>query len=409
MTPVPTTSRALRPSLWIEQGQVFTWDQTLLPFEREAICLSSSEDCACAIARMQVRGAPLIGAVAALGMAMAVREALAKYPEGYREAGWLDALAKALLASRPTAVNLAWAVNQVIRAVEVAASELHQQGSRLLADRAWQRAIAIVEEDRVCNAAIGIQTQKVLLEHAAGRDASKPFQILTHCNAGSLATVDWGTATAAIYQLHAQGFALHVWVDETRPRNQGASLTAYELADAGIPHTVIADNAGGLLMMKGWVDAVIVGCDRVCANGDVVNKIGTYLKALSAKAHGVPFWVACPESSIDMNCPSGMQVTIEERSSLELSQIRGRPLASGKGNGAADAGGGGDGGCAVGGGDEVGGGDDGQLRKPILVEIMQAGQACYNPGFDITPAALVSGLITEAAVLNPMRLREALA
>ncbi|NDB12756.1 MAG: S-methyl-5-thioribose-1-phosphate isomerase, partial [Betaproteobacteria bacterium] len=315
----------------------------------------------------------------------------------------------ALLASRPTAVNLAWAVNQVIRAVEVAASELHQQGSRLLADRAWQRAIAIVEEDRVCNAAIGIQTQKVLLEHAAGRDASKPFQILTHCNAGSLATVDWGTATAAIYQLHAQGFALHVWVDETRPRNQGASLTAYELADAGIPHTVIADNAGGLLMMKGWVDAVIVGCDRVCANGDVVNKIGTYLKALSAKAHGVPFWVACPESSIDMNCPSGMQVTIEERSSLELSQIRGRPLASGKGNGAADAGGGGDGGCDVGGGDEVGGGDDGQLRKPILVEIMQAGQACYNPGFDITPAALVSGLITEAAVLNPMRLREALA
>jgi len=404
MTPFPMTKKTLRPTLWIEHREVFTWDQTKLPFEREAIRLSSSQDCAHAIASMQVRGAPLIGAVAALGMAMAISEALAKNPQGYREAGWLNALANALLATRPTAVNLAWALGQVSAAVETLASAQAKQGGQpaaspaaspadALADRAWQRAIAIVEEDRACNAAIGIQTQKVLLEHAAGRDASKPFQILTHCNAGALATVDWGTATAAIYQLHAQGFALHVWVDETRPRNQGASLTAYELADAGIPHTVIADNAGGLLMMKGLVDAVIVGCDRVCANGDVVNKIGTYLKALAAKAHGIPFWVACPASSIDMNCPSGMQVTIEERSSRELSQIRGRPLTAGNGNGTADG----------------RGGDDGQLCKPILVEIMQAGQACYNPGFDITPAALVSGLITEHAVLNPVRLQETLA
>jgi methylthioribose-1-phosphate isomerase len=275
-----------------------------------------------------------------------------------------------------------------------------------LADQAWQRAIALVEEDRACNAAIGVQTQGVLRKLAAACNASRPLQILTHCNAGALATVDWGTATAGIYQLHAQGLALHVWVDETRPRNQGASLTAYELADAGIPHTVIADNAGGLLMMKGLVDAVIVGCDRVCANGDVVNKIGTYLKALAAKAHGIPFWVACPESSIDMNCPSGMQVTIEERSSLELSQVRGRPIEAEQGN----ADGSGHGMMSSGNSHRCGkAGGAREPHKTVVVEIMQTGQACYNPGFDITPAGLVSGLITERAVLNPMRLQQALA
>ncbi len=402
------TTKPLRPTLWIEQRQVFTWDQTRLPFEREVICLENSQDCARAIASMQVRGAPLIGAVAALGMAMAIREALAKHPGCYREAGWLDTLAKALLATRPTAVNLAWAVGQVsasvnailqastidqeppteeLKADRVAYSRPNRPGNAIadsmasaLAEQAWQRALDLVDDDRNCNAAIGLQTQHVLLKHARGQTASRPLQILTHCNAGALATVDWGTATAGIYQLHAQGIALHVWVDETRPRNQGASLTAYELADAGIPHTVIADNAGGLLMMRGLVDAVMVGCDRVCANGDVVNKIGTYLKALAAKAHGIPFWVACPASSIDMSCPSGMDVNIEERSALELSQIRGLPVHPQQ-----------------------------TLRQPILVEIMQEGQICYNPGFDITPAALVSGLITEHALINPFKLREAFA
>jgi len=402
------TTKPLRPTLWIEQRQVFTWDQTRLPFEREVICLENSQDCARAIASMQVRGAPLIGAVAALGMAMAIREALAKHPGCYREAGWLDTLAKALLATRPTAVNLAWAVGQVsasvnailqastidqeppteeLKADRVAYSRPNRPGNAIadsmasaLAEQAWQRALDLVDDDRNCNAAIGMQTQHVLLKHARGQTASRPLQILTHCNAGALATVDWGTATAGIYQLHAQGIALHVWVDETRPRNQGASLTAYELADAGIPHTVIADNAGGLLMMRGLVDAVMVGCDRVCANGDVVNKIGTYLKALAAKAHGIPFWVACPASSIDMSCPSGMDVNIEERSALELSQIRGLPVHPQQ-----------------------------TLRQPILVEIMQEGQICYNPGFDITPAALVSGLITEHALINPFKLREAFA
>ena len=402
------TTKPLRPTLWIEQGQVFTWDQTRLPFEREVICLENSQDCARAIASMQVRGAPLIGAVAALGMAMAIREALAKHPGCYREAGWLESLAKALLATRPTAVNLAWAVGQVsasvnailqastidqeppteeLKADRVAYSRPNRPGNAIadsmasaLAEQAWQRALDLVDDDRNCNAAIGMQTQHVLLKHARGQTASRPLQILTHCNAGALATVDWGTATAGIYQLHAQGIALHVWVDETRPRNQGASLTAYELADAGIPHTVIADNAGGLLMMRGLVDAVMVGCDRVCANGDVVNKIGTYLKALAAKAHGIPFWVACPASSIDMSCPSGMDVNIEERSALELSQIRGLPVHPQQ-----------------------------TLRQPILVEIMQEGQICYNPGFDITPAALVSGLITEHALINPFKLREAFA
>ena len=402
------TTKPLRPTLWIEQRQVFTWDQTRLPFERAVICLENSQDCARAIASMQVRGAPLIGAVAALGMAMAIREALAKHPGCYREAGWLDTLAKALLATRPTAVNLAWAVGQVsasvnailqastidqepptegLKADRVAYSMPNRPGNAIadsmasaLAEQAWQRALDLVDDDRNCNAAIGLQTQHVLLKHVRGQTASRPLQILTHCNAGALATVDWGTATAGIYQLHAQGIALHVWVDETRPRNQGASLTAYELADAGIPHTVIADNAGGLLMMRGLVDAVMVGCDRVCANGDVVNKIGTYLKALAAKAHGIPFWVACPASSIDMSCPSGMDVNIEERSALELSQIRGLPVHPQQ-----------------------------TLRQPILVEIMQEGQICYNPGFDITPAALVSGLITEHALINPFKLREAFA
>jgi len=408
MTSISMTTKPLRPTLWIEQRQVFTWDQTRLPFEREVICLENSQDCARAIASMQVRGAPLIGAVAALGMAMAIREALAKHPGCYREAGWLDTLAKALLATRPTAVNLAWAVGQVSASVNailqastidqepptedlktdrVAYSRPNRPGNAIadsmasaLAEQAWQRALDLVDDDRNCNAAIGLQTQHVLLKHARGQTASRPLQILTHCNAGALATVDWGTATAGIYQLHAQGIALHVWVDETRPRNQGASLTAYELADAGIPHTVIADNAGGLLMMRGLVDAVMVGCDRVCANGDVVNKIGTYLKALAAKAHGIPFWVACPASSIDMSCPSGMDVNIEERSALELSQIRGLPVHPQQ-----------------------------TLRQPILVEIMQEGQICYNPGFDITPAALVSGLITEHALINPFKLREAFA
>ena len=402
------TTKPLRPTLWIEQRQVFTWDQTRLPFERAVICLENSQDCARAIASMQVRGAPLIGAVAALGMAMAIREALAKHPGCYREAGWLESLAKALLATRPTAVNLAWAVGQVsasvnailqastidqeppteeLKADRVAYSRPNRPGNAIadsmasaLAEQAWQRALDLVDDDRNCNAAIGLQTQHVLLKHVRGQTASRPLQILTHCNAGALATVDWGTATAGIYQLHAQGIALHVWVDETRPRNQGASLTAYELADAGIPHTVIADNAGGLLMMRGLVDAVMVGCDRVCANGDVVNKIGTYLKALAAKAHGIPFWVACPASSIDMSCPSGMDVSIEERSALELSQIRGLPVHPQQ-----------------------------TLRQPILVEIMQEGQICYNPGFDITPAALVSGLITEHALINPFKLREAFA
>jgi methylthioribose-1-phosphate isomerase len=408
MTSISMTTKPLRPTLWIEQRQVFTWDQTRLPFEREVICLENSQDCVRAIAGMQVRGAPLIGAVAALGMAMAIREALAKHPGCYREAGWLESLAKALLATRPTAVNLAWAVGQVsasvnailqastidqeppteeLKADRVAYSRPNRPGNAIadsmasaLAEQAWQRALDLVDDDRNCNAAIGMQTQHVLLKHARGQTASRPLQILTHCNAGALATVDWGTATAGIYQLHAQGIALHVWVDETRPRNQGASLTAYELADAGIPHTVIADNAGGLLMMRGLVDAVMVGCDRVCANGDVVNKIGTYLKALAAKAHGIPFWVACPASSIDMSCPSGMDVNIEERSALELSQIRGLPVHPQQ-----------------------------TLRQPILVEIMQEGQICYNPGFDITPAALVSGLITEHALINPFKLREAFA
>jgi len=358
-------SRPLRPTLWIEQGRAFTWDQTKLPFERLAIALASSEDCAQAIAGMKVRGAPLIGAVAALGMAMAIDEALQEHPSSYLHSDWLGALAKPLLATRPTAVNLAWGIQQVCTAVSKAQDEYSLQ--------AWQSALALIEADKACNHAIGIQTQTVLRERAERATVQRPLNLLTHCNAGALATVDWGTATAAMYQLHAAGVPIHIWVDETRPRNQGASLTAYELADAGIPHTVIADNAGGLLMMRGLVDAVIVGCDRVCANGDVVNKIGTYLKALAAKAHNIPFWVACPRSTIDLNCANGLSVEIEERSAFELSRIRGRPVDR----------------------------SEDSAAFTLEVDIMSPGQNCYNPGFDITPAALVSALITEDAVISP--------
>ena len=363
-------SRTLRPTLWIDGKQALTWDQTRLPFERVAISLASSADCARAIAAMQVRGAPLIGAVAALGMAMAIDESLQQNPQARLQSDWLDALARPLLATRPTAVNLAWGIKQVCSAVSKA------QGEYSLA--AWQSAVALIEADVACNHAIGMQTQIALREQAAHATRERPLKLLTHCNAGALATVDWGTASAAMYQLHAAGVPLHVWVDETRPRNQGASLTAYELADAGIPHTVIADNAGGLLMMRGQVDAVIVGCDRVCANGDVVNKIGTYLKALAAKAHNIPFWVACPRSTIDLNCANGLAVAIEERSTLELSRVRGR---------------------LVDGGEDADG-------LTVEVDIMSPGQHCYNPGFDITPAALVSALITEDAVLSPHAIRD---
>ena len=262
-----------------------------------------------------------------------------------------------LQSARPTAVNLAWALQRLLR--HLLALPASQRG-----DAAWQEAGAIAEEDVQVNAAIGRHGLPLLQAVAARRPG--PVNVLTHCNAGWLATVDWGTATSPLYQAHAAGLPLHVWVDETRPRNQGASLTAWELAQAGVPHTLVADNAGGHLMQRGQVDIVIVGCDRVTARGDVCNKIGTYLKALAAQDNGVPFYVAMPTSTLDLALADGLrQIPIEERPAREVTHISGRDAAG----------------------------------TVVEVQLTAAGTPAANPAFDVTPARLVSGLITEHGVV----------
>jgi methylthioribose-1-phosphate isomerase len=337
-------------TLWLEGDRVLTLDQTLLPFQQTVIELTCWQDCARAIATMQVRGAPLIGVVAAYGVALGLRERL--------EPVAIASIAQALINTRPTAVNLRWAVDRVL-------GEVQKWPEAQRPEAAWQAACQIRDEDIACNAAIGrhgAQLWAPLLERA--NLAGRPLQVLTHCNAGALATVALGTALAPIYQLHQAGQPLHVWVDETRPRNQGASLTAWELQRAGVAHTVVADNAGGLLMMQGQVDVVIVGCDRVTANGDVVNKVGTYLKALAARAHGVPFHVACPTSTIDSHTATGLDVEIESRDPEELLFMHGSD-------------------------------GSGILRR---VRVVSPGSMALNPAFDITPAGLVDALITEHGV-----------
>ncbi|MBP8308623.1 MAG: S-methyl-5-thioribose-1-phosphate isomerase [Burkholderiaceae bacterium] len=331
-------------TLWIEpDGQLATWDQTRLPFESVVITLSDEAGCARAITSMQVRGAPLIGAVGAYGLALALRERADD--DGLAAA--LDRLGR----TRPTAVNLRWALERVRdRVSPLPAAER--------AAAAWEEAARICDDDVACNERIGRHGSALLetLQRRAG-----PVNILTHCNAGRLATVDHGTALAPVYALHAAGVAVHVWVDETRPRNQGAALTAWELAERGVPHTVIADNAGGLLMRQGRVDVVLVGCDRVAMNGDVANKVGTYLKALAAWDNHIPFYVACPVSTIDPWARSGDAIPIEERDPRELTHVGGRA-------------------------------PDGGILE---VQVVPDGSPALNPAFDITPARLVSALITE--------------
>ena len=345
-------SRTLRID---EDGVLRTLDQTLLPFERREIALRSVEDCHRAIASMQVRGAPLIGAVGAWGLALALRDdpSDAALHEAWR---WL-------LGARPTAVNLRWALDRAMRRVAPLPPVQRAQAAR-------GEAMAICEADADCNRRIG-EHGAVLLEAlrerlAPTRRAGAPLNVLTHCNAGRIATLDHGTALAPIYLLQQRGVPVHVWVDETRPRNQGASLTAWELAERGVPHTVIVDNAGGLLMRQGRVDAAIVGCDRVAANGDVANKIGTYLKALAARDCGLPFWVACPVSTIDPQAADGDAIPIEERDPREVTHVGGQ-LADGS----------------------VG-----------AVRVVPEGSPVANPGFDVTPARLVSGLVTEHGVFD---------
>ncbi len=343
-------------SLWLdERGRLLTRDQTRLPFEDVTIELADAEACAHAIRTMQVRGAPLIGAVAAHGLALALRA-------DPSDAGLARAHA-ALLATRPTAVNLRWALDRVAARVRGLAPEARAEAARAEAQR-------LCDEDVACNRAIGEHAAALLAPLRRGRE---PLQLLTHCNAGRIATVAHGTALAAVYALADAGVPVHVWVDETRPRNQGAGLTAWELGDRGIPHTVIPDNAAGLLMRQRRVDAAIVGCDRVAANGDVANKVGTYQKALAAADNGIPFYVACPVSTIDAGTADGDAITIEARDPREVTHIRGRGPQGGW----------------------------------VEVQLTPDGSPAWNPAFDVTPARLVARLVTErgafAATLEGVR------
>ncbi|MGS4946089.1 S-methyl-5-thioribose-1-phosphate isomerase [Meridianimarinicoccus sp. RP-17] len=344
-------------SIWRDgaTGDVRIIDQRWLPHDFPIATLDSLDDFATAIRDMWVRGAPLIGATAAYGIACE----MARDPSD-------AALARAydlLHATRPTAINLRWALD----AMRALLRPL-PPGDRAVA--AFAKAAAICDEDVETNRLIGEHGLAIIREIAATKAPGEAVNILTHCNAGWLATVDWGTATSPMYHAQAAGIPIHVWVDETRPRNQGAQLTAWEMAGAGIPHHLIVDNAGGHLMQHGQVDMVIVGTDRTTASGDVCNKIGTYLKALAAHDNGVPFYVALPSSTIDWTVSDGLtEIPIEERAGREVTHVYGRD-------------------------------DDGTAR---FVQISPDGTPGGNPAFDVTPARLVSGLITERGVAAASR------
>ena len=340
-------------TIWVsDDGQaVDIIDQTKLPFEFETVRLETVQEAAHAIFDMLVRGAPLIGATAAYGYALGMKAdpSDANMAKVY----------KTLYEARPTAVNLRWAIDEQKSVVAGLPPE-----ERFAA--AWQRAHEIADEDVEICAAIG-ENGKALIEEAwIKADRSRPVNILTHCNAGWLATVDWGTAIAPIYKAHEAGIPVHVWVDETRPRNQGASLTAWELHQHGIPHTVIVDNAGGHLMQHGKVDLCIVGTDRTTYTGDVCNKIGTYLKALAAFDNDVPFYVALPGPTIDWTIQNGFDIPIEERDDAEVTQMTGKDA---RGN-------------------------------VTSVRIVSEGSKGANPAFDVTPRRLVTKLITEQGVCD---------
>ncbi len=347
-----STPRAQRRSLWPapEGDAVLVLDQRLLPHQLAVQRLASVAAVRTAIVDMSVRGAPLIGAAAAYGMALQCRVAADDAALRATQA-WLDS-------ARPTAVNLTWATQRLLQAL----LPLPVAGR---AAAAWQLAADLADEDVATNAAIGRHGLAVL-QALAARHPGRPLNLLTHCNAGALATVDWGTALAPVYAAQAAGLPLHVWVDETRPRNQGASLTAWELGRQGVPHTVVADNTGGHLMQHGQVDVVIVGADRVTARGDVCNKIGTYLKALAAQDNGVPFYVALPLSTLDRTVHDGLaEIAIEHRSPREVTHITGRDAQGG-------------------------------LTE---VQLVPDGSPALNPAFDVTPARLVTGLITERGLV----------
>ncbi|QCI63732.1 S-methyl-5-thioribose-1-phosphate isomerase [Phreatobacter stygius] len=339
-------------TIWLADDgwSVVVIDQTRLPHFFEVQSLETMPAAAAAIRDMIVRGAPLIGATGAYGMALAMRQDASD--------GAVAEAFTVLDATRPTAVNLRWALERMRRRLLA-----HPPAERAAA--AYAEAAAIADEDAAVCSDIGDHGLGLIALRAAKAPRDRPFQILTHCNAGWLATVDWGTALAPIYKAHRQGIPVHVWVDETRPRNQGASLTAWELAREGVPHTVIVDNAGGHLMQHGMVDMCIVGTDRTTRTGDVCNKIGTYLKALAASDNGVPFYVALPSSTIDWRIADGLsEIPIEERAEHEVTHLTGLTEA-------------------------------GVLQT---VQLTPAGSRAVNYGFDVTPARLVTGLITERGV-----------
>lgn len=339
-------------TIWVgDDGRsVHIIDQTRLPHEFVTRTLNTVADAAEAIRNMRVRGAPLIGATAAYGVCLA----LAEDPSDTS----LTRAREMLLATRPTAVNLRWALDEMKAAVSAL-----PVGDRL--DAAYAKGAAICDDDVATCEAIGDHGLSLVREAWEATGRSRPVEILTHCNAGWLATVDWGTATAPVYKAHDAGIPVHVWVGETRPRNQGASITAWELVHHGVPHTVVVDNVGGHLMQRGRVDLCITGTDRTTAAGDVCNKIGTYPKALAAHDNGVPFYVGLPHSTIDWTMEDGIRdIPIEERDGIEVTEISGRTRSGGV----------------------------------ATVRLTPDGSAAANFAFDVTPARLVTALITERGI-----------
>ena len=334
-------------TIWYENNVVKIIDQTKLPHKFIIKDLKTVKDAINAIKIMEVRGAPLIGGTAAYGLALAVQE--------NSNLEFIKKSAEKLIQSRPTAINLKWAVDRMIK-------KLSGINSDQILDVAFNEAKEICDEDEKFCESIGINGLKIIEE--IYNKKRETVNILTHCNAGWLATINWGTATSPIYHAHKKGIPVHVWVDETRPRNQGANLTSYELNEEEIPNTIIADNTGGILMQRGEVDMCIVGTDRTLSNGDVCNKIGTYLKALAAHDNNIPFYVALPSSTIDWDIKNAKDIPIEERNSEELSHVEGI--------------------------------DDKNEIKKVL--IYPAKSKAMNLAFDITPAKYVTGLISEKGI-----------
>jgi methylthioribose-1-phosphate isomerase len=352
MSKAAKSSAPIQRPLWLaaDGWSVQILDQTRLPYVVKTLRLRTVDDAARAIVTMEVRGAPLIGVTAAYGIALAMRRDASDAA--------LAAAYEQLIHTRPTAVNLRWALDQMRSLLQPL-----PKGRRTSA--AYARAAELVEEDVATNRAIGEHGLEIFHELLARKKSGEPLQVMTHCNAGRIATLDWGTATAPMYLAHAAGLPIHVWVSETRPRNQGAALTAWELGGRGVPHTLVSDSACGHLIQRGLVDVVIVGADRVTARGDAANKIGTYLKALAARAHRVPFYVAFPGTTIDWTLRDGVaEIPIEQRNARELTHVTG--LAA---NG-----------------------------RPTEVRLAPAGTPARNDAFDVTPARLITGFITERGV-----------